>query len=121
MLKTLELYRDILMDMFMSKTTIHLTSVQRRKLTLLELTSDMCNIINSILTVLRPFYSATKVFNGTKYATMGSTLHIVRALVQYLEVQESDKFLNNLKMKMLKVFRDYMYKEQDLWNTLKVT
>lgn len=120
MLNTVKLYRDILSDMFKSKTTIHLTSAQRKKVTRLELTSDMWDILSSILDVLRPFYSATKVLSGTRYPTMGATLYIVRTLEQYLETQESDQLLNNLKMKILKSFRDYIFHDQDQWNALKV-
>lgn len=120
MLNTLKVYRDILMDMFKSKTTIHLTATQRRKLNDLELTSDMWDIIDDVISLLRPFYSATKVLSTTKYPTMGSTLYIVRALEQYLESHEPNRFLNQLKFKMLKMLREYVHDDFDQWSTLKV-
>lgn len=77
MLNTFKVYRCILMDVFKSKTKIHLTATERRKLNAVGLTSDMWDIIDDIILLLRLFYSAAKVLSTTKYPTIGSALYNV--------------------------------------------
>ena len=97
MLYTVSIYRDFINDLFKSKGSLGLTARQRRKLTRVELSSDQWDLLNMIISLLHPFYSATKVLSNTKYPTIGSALYLMKSLEEYLNVEDNNEFLNALK------------------------
>ena len=71
--------------MFKCKANIDITSKQRKKLARIELTTDQWDLVKLLITLLEPFYSATKALSTTKYSTIGSALYLIRSLQEYLE------------------------------------
>ncbi|CAF3423401.1 unnamed protein product, partial [Rotaria sp. Silwood2] len=118
MLSTIDLYRDIITDMFKCKGNIGITSKQRKKLARIELTTDQWDLIKLLITLLEPFYSATKALSTTTYPTIGSALYLIRSLEEYLEKLENNLTLNALKAKVLVKFQYYMFDDTDQFNTL---
>jgi hypothetical protein len=121
MLSTVDLYRDIITDMFKFKGYIDITNKQRKKLTRIELTTDQWDLLKLLIALLKPFYSATKVLSNTKYLTIGAALFLIRSLEEHLEKLENNLTLNALKAKVLVKFRYYMFDDIDQFNTLKVS
>lgn len=115
------LYRDIINDTFKSKGILGLTTKQRQKLGSIELSTDQYDLLNTLVTLLEPFYSATKLLSNKKYPTIGTALYLIRQLEEYLEKEEDNPVLNVLKSKVLIKFRDYMYNDAEQFNTLKVS
>jgi hypothetical protein len=120
MLYTLNLYRDFINNLFKAKGSLGLTAKQRRKLTRIELSTDEWDLLKSIINLLEPFYSATKVLSNTKYPTVGSALYIIKTLEEYLESEEENEILDGLKMKVLVKFRHYMFDDINQFNVFKV-
>ena len=120
MLSTLNLYRDIITDMFKCKANIDITSKQRKKLARIELTTDQWDLVKLLITLLAPFYSATKALSTTKYPTIGSVLYLIRSLQEYLEKLENNSTLSALKAKVLAEFQYYIFDDTDQFNNLKV-
>ncbi|CAF4737048.1 unnamed protein product, partial [Rotaria sp. Silwood2] len=121
MLSMIDLYRDIITDMFKCKGNIGITSKQRKKLAHLELTTDQWDLIKLLIALLEPFYSATKALSTIKYPTNGSALYLIRSLEEYLEKFEDNLTLNALKVKVLVKFQYYMFDDTDQFNALKVS
>ncbi len=120
MLHTVNLYRDLINNLFQAKGSLGLRATQRRKLTYIELSRDEWDLLKLLINFLEPFYSATKVLSNTKYPTIGSAFYIMKTLEQYLETEENDEILSGLKMKMLMKFHHYMFDDVDQFKTLKV-
>ncbi|CAF3256373.1 unnamed protein product, partial [Rotaria sp. Silwood2] len=120
MLSMIDLYRDIITDMFKCKGNIGITSKQRKKLAHLELTTDQWDLIKLLIALLKPFYSATKALSTTQHPTVGSALYLIRSLEEYLEKFEDNLTLNALKAKVLVKFQYYMFDDTDQFNTLKM-
>lgn len=113
-------YRDIINEIFKSKTSLGLTCKQRRKLTNMELSTDQWDLLEFIQNVLEPFYSATKVLSSKQYPTIGSALYVIRALEEYLQKEENNLIINSLKAQVFIKFRHYMFGDAEQFNTLKV-
>ncbi|CAF1359176.1 unnamed protein product [Adineta steineri] len=120
MLSTISMYRDLISDMFKNKGNIDLTNKQRKKLASIELTTDQWDLIKLLVTLLQPFYSATKVLSNNTYPTIGSALYLIRSLEENLVELESNLTLNALKAKVLEKFQYYLSKDTDQFNTLKM-
>ncbi|CAF1260227.1 unnamed protein product, partial [Rotaria sp. Silwood1] len=92
----------------------------RRKLTRVELSTDEWDILNLIISLLYPFYSATKVLSNTKYPTVGSALYLMKGLEEHLTKEDNNELLNNLKKIILNKFRQYIIDDVEQFNTLKL-
>ncbi|CAF2084954.1 unnamed protein product [Rotaria magnacalcarata] len=99
MLFTMNLYRDIINDLFKLKGSLGLTAKQRRKLTRIELSTDQWDL---------------------RYPTIGSALYIIRSLEDHLQKDENNAVLNSLKSIVLTEFQKYMFDDIDQFNTLKL-
>ncbi|CAF5000630.1 unnamed protein product [Rotaria sp. Silwood1] len=121
MLHTINLYRNLINDLFKSKGTLGLSVKLRRKLTRVELSTDEWDILNLIISLLYPFYSATKVLSNTKYPTVGSALYLMKGLEEHLTKEDNNELLNNLKKIILNKFRQYIIDDVEQFNTLKVS
>lgn len=121
MLYTVNVYRDFINDLFKSKGSLGLTAKQRRKLTSVELSSDQWDLLNMIISLLHPFYSATKVLSNKQYPTIGSALYLMKSLEEYLNQEDSSEFLNALKQIILNKFQQYVIDDIEQFDTLKVT
>lgn len=121
MLSTVLLYRDIINDMFKSKGNLGLTAKQRYKLGNMELSTSQWDLLELIIALLEPFYSATKLLSNKKYPTVGTALYLIRQLEEHLEKEEINPMLNLLKSKVLIKFCHYMYDNVDQFDTLKVS
>ncbi|CAF1296179.1 unnamed protein product [Rotaria sordida] len=120
MLHTVNLYRDFINDMFKSKGSLDLSAKQRRKLTRVELSSDEWDLLNLIISLLHPFYSATKVLSNTKYPTVGSALYLMKSLEEHLTKEDNNEILNALKQIVLNKFQQYIIDDVEQFNTLKL-
>jgi hypothetical protein len=120
MLSTINIYRDIINEMFKSKGSLGLTAKQRRKLTRIELTTDQWDLLELLVMLLQPFYSATKVLSNAKYPTIGSALYVIRRLQEQLETEENNAVLNVLKAMILTKFRYYMFDNKEQFDAIKV-
>jgi hypothetical protein len=121
MLCTVNMYRDIINDLFKSKGSFGFTAKQRLNFTRIELSTDQWDLLKLLIGLLQPFYSATKVLSNTKYPTVGSALYIIKGLEEYLERKDGDLMLNALKLKMLIKFQYYTTDDVEQFNTLKVS
>ena len=121
MLHTVNVYRDFINDLFKSKGSLGLTAKQRKKLTSVELSSDQWDILNMIISLLHPFYSATKVLSNTKYPTIGAALYLMKSLEEYLNEEDGSEFLNALKQIVLIKFQQYITDDIEQFDTLKVS
>ena len=121
MLSTIILYRDIINDMFKSKRNLGLTTKQRHKLEKIELSTAQWDLLELIIALLEPFYSATKLLSNKKYPTVGTALYLIRQLGEHLEKEEINPALNLLKSIVLIKFRHYMYDNVDQFDILKVS
>ncbi|CAM4794593.1 unnamed protein product [Rotaria magnacalcarata] len=120
MLTSMQIYRDIINDMFKSKGSLGLTLKQRLKLTSIELSTDQWDLLELIISILEPFYSATKVLSNRSYPTIGSALYIIRGLEEHLQKEENNPLLNSLKTLVFIKFRHYMFGDTDQFNTFKL-
>ncbi|CAF1466830.1 unnamed protein product [Rotaria magnacalcarata] len=102
MLFTMNLYRDIINDLFKLKGSLGLTAKQRRKLTRIELSTDQWDLLVMVIALLEPFYSATKLRRPSS------------------KKNESNAVLNSLKSIVLTEFQKYMFDDIDQFNTLKL-
>ncbi|CAF3627229.1 unnamed protein product [Rotaria sp. Silwood1] len=119
MLHTINLYRNLINDLFKSKGTLGLSVKLRRKLTRVELSTDEWDILNLIISLLYPFYSATKVLSNTKYPTVGSALYLMKGLEEHLTKEDNNELLNNLKKIIFNKFGQYIIDDVEQFNTLK--
>ncbi|CAF1168436.1 unnamed protein product [Rotaria sp. Silwood1] len=121
MLHTINLYRNFINDLFKSKGTLGLSVKLRRKLTRVELSTDEWDSLNLIISLLYPFYSATKVLSNAKYPTVGSALYLLKGLEEHLTKEDNNELLNNFKKIILNKFRQYIIDDVEQFNTLKVS
>ncbi|CAF3243510.1 unnamed protein product, partial [Rotaria sp. Silwood2] len=120
MLSTMNIYRDVINDLFKSKGSLGLTSKQRRKLTRIELSTDQWDLLEMVIALLQPFYSATKLLSNSKYPTIGASLYVIRSLEDLFQKDENNLVLNALKSMGLTKFQKYMFDDIDQFNTLKL-
>ncbi|CAF4702806.1 unnamed protein product [Rotaria socialis] len=120
MLTSMQIYRDIISYMFKSKGSLGLTLKQRLKSTSIELSTDQWDLLELIISILEPFYSATKVLSNRSYPTIGSALYIIRGLEEYLQKEENNPLFNSLKTLVFIKFRHYMFGGMDQFNTFEV-
>ncbi|CAF3145018.1 unnamed protein product [Rotaria sp. Silwood2] len=120
MLHTINLYRNFINDLFKSKGTLGLSVKLRRKLTRVELSTDEWDSLNLIISLLYPFYSATKVLSNAKYPTVGSAWYLLKGLEEHLTKEDNNELLNNLKKIILNKFRQYIIDDVEQFNTLKL-
>ena len=121
MLSTIILYRDIINDMFKSKGNLGLTTKQHHKMEKIELSTALWDLLELIIALLEPFYSATKLLSNKKYPTVGTALYLIRRLEEHLEKEEINPALNSLKSIVLIKFCHYMYDNVDQFDILKVS
>ncbi|CAF3333829.1 unnamed protein product [Rotaria socialis] len=120
MLTSMQIYRDIISYMFKSKGSLGLTLKQRLKSTSIELSTDQWDLLELIISILEPFYSATKVLSNRSYPTIGSALYIIRGLEEYLQKEENNPLFNSLKTLVFIKFRHYMFGGMDQFNTFEL-
>jgi len=73
-------HRMLIMDLFQNKSNIKLTKQQLKNLNCLEFTSDCWFILELLIKVLRPFYTATKAISGSEYPSVGLTVFVLRRI-----------------------------------------
>ena len=108
-LKSFVEHKPILISLFENKGQLPLTSNQKEKLCLLELSSDDYTIFNTVIEIFQPFHHATNLLSASKYPTIGLCLLVIRELKEYLEKEENNdsNLLINLKKLILESFDDY--------------
>ena len=84
-LKNLLDHEPILLALFENKRKLLITSKQKEKLGLLELTKDDYLILKDVLKAFEPFYDATDYLSGVQYPTIGLCLFTIRNLKDFLE------------------------------------
>jgi hypothetical protein len=110
MLKTLFMYRFIVIELFQKKTNIDLTKKQHQHLSSLEFTSGCWYIIELLIKILKPFYAATKVMSGSDYPTIGITFYAIRRIEKdFLSIikPNEDPLLMNMKTCLLNKMHYY--------------
>ncbi|CAF4709366.1 unnamed protein product, partial [Rotaria sp. Silwood2] len=109
MIKIFLKYRLILIKLFETKYHLEITKKQLEKLTSYELTVDHWTVAESLLRVLKPFYSATKLISGSNYPTIGMTICMLRNVQsRFLENNTNDSpLVQNMKKCLLQALKYY--------------
>jgi hypothetical protein len=121
MIYTFNMYRDFINDLFKSKGSLGLNRKQKCRFTRLELSVDQWDILQSIIELLHPFYSATKVLSDTKYPTVGSALYLLKDLEEYLSKADNNQTMSALKQLVLKKLQYYITDDVEQFRVLKVS
>ncbi|CAF1473933.1 unnamed protein product [Adineta ricciae] len=108
-LQSLVDHKPVLISLFENKGQLPLTSKQKEKLGLLELSSDDYTIFNILIEIFQPFYHATNLLSASKYPTIGLCLLVIRELKEHLEKEENNdsNLLISLKNFILESFDNY--------------
>lgn len=102
-----------------NKRKLSISSSQKEKLTLLELSTDDWLVIDYLLSIFEPFYQATHLISGSKYSTIGLCLFALRNMKEYLEEDDENQptILCDLKRLVLESLNHY-FDEKDEQNFL---
>ncbi|CAF1437369.1 unnamed protein product [Adineta ricciae] len=120
MLCAFNIYRDFINDLFKAKGNLGLTRKQKLRFTRLELTIDEWDILRSLIDLLHPFYSSTKVLSNTKYPTIGSALYLLKSLEEYLSKEDDNQFFNALRKLLMVKFQHYIIHDVEQFDMLKL-
>jgi hypothetical protein len=115
-------HKPILANLFENKRKLPITSKQKEKLGLLELSSDDWAIFNNLMDILDPFYKATILLSGSKYPTIGLCLYAIRSIKDYME--NNDKQSNiyqSLKQFILESLDHYFDEDNEQFSLLMVS
>ncbi|CAF1655165.1 unnamed protein product, partial [Didymodactylos carnosus] len=113
--------KQVVMNLFEHKHRLNIQSKQMKKLQKLEISSNDWNILSLLHDVLQPFYQATKLISGSKYATIGLIYFALYYIRLYLEDAKDDgSTTKRLKKLLLNKFNEYFHNEFDLSSSFKV-
>ena len=109
MVNTFLRYRPVLIRLFETKYSLKITRKQIEKLTQYELTVDDWNLAESLVRVLKPLLSATKLISGSTYPTIGMAIYVLRNLQsRFLESNTNDNdLIQNAKRCLLQALKIY--------------
>ncbi|CAF3500538.1 unnamed protein product [Rotaria socialis] len=88
--QSLLIHKNVLLNLYQSKRKLVLTSKQKEKLNLCELSNDEYDIISNLMDIFDSFYQATNLLSGSKYPTIGLCLYILRQIKDFLEDENED-------------------------------
>lgn len=125
-LQSLLKHKPALLRLFENKRKLALTSKQKEKLNLYELSSDDYAILNSLMDVFDIFYHATYLLSGSKYPTIGLCLYVLRKIKNFLEDEDEDgneqsPVLISLKRFILESFNHYFDENDEQYGLLMVS
>jgi hypothetical protein len=122
-LESLLEHKPILANLFENKRKLPITSKQKEKLGLLELSSDDWTIFKNLMDILYPFYEATMLLSGSKYPTIGLCLFAIRNIKDFFEKEDDDQsnIFISLKQFILESFNNYFDEEDEQFFLLMVS
>jgi hypothetical protein len=116
-------HKPILANLFENKRKLPITSKQKEKLGLLELSSDDWAIFKNLMDILDCFYNATVLLSGSKYPTIGLCLFAVRSIKDYMENNDKNQsnIYQSLKEFILESLDHYFDEENEQFSLLMVS
>lgn len=127
-LQSLLAHKKVLLNLYQNKRKLTLSSKQKEKLNVCELSSDDYDIISNLMDIFDSFYQATNLLSGSKYPTIGLCLFILRQIKDFLENEDEDEdgneqspILISLKRFVLESFNHYFDENDEQYNTLMVS
>ncbi|CAF2972075.1 unnamed protein product, partial [Rotaria sp. Silwood2] len=112
-------FKQLIIQLHSDKHDLPITSKRKQKLTNLELTSDEWRMIASIDNVLKPFYEATTLMSGQKYATIGTALFAIRKIKSFLEnYVDNNLFATQIKNDLLEQMVKYIDDDTEQLETI---
>lgn len=109
MIDVLLKYRSLISQLHSDKHDLSLSMKSIAKLKNLELSTDQWHLILAMNQALTPFFNATKLISGQKYASIGTCLFAIRKIKQFLENDLSNKpYLNEIKSLLLEQLIHYI-------------
>ena len=109
MISTFLKYRPILIKLFEAKYHFQITKKQLEMWTSYELTVNDWAVAESLLHVIKPFCSATKLISGSTYLTNGRADYVIRNIqTRFLENNTTDDpLVQNMKKCLLQTLKRY--------------
>ncbi|CAF4423736.1 unnamed protein product [Rotaria sp. Silwood2] len=113
-------HKPVLIYLFENKRKLPLTTKQKEKLGLLELSSDDYTILKNLIDIFEPFYQTTNLLSGYKYPTIGLCLYAIRNLKEYFEKEEENdsNILITLKRFILDALNLYFDEKDEQFSLL---
>ncbi|CAF3115252.1 unnamed protein product [Rotaria sp. Silwood2] len=113
-------HKPVLIYLFENKRKLPLTTKQKEKLGLLELSSDDYTILKNLIDIFEPLYQTTNLLSGYKYPTIGLCLYAIRNLKEYFEKEEENdsNILITLKRFILDALNLYFDEKDEQFSLL---